>query len=86
MNIANNALESASSTCTAMCAPRAGSTGSGARITSVSCTAASDCAGVRGEFGVAYSECCSIQGFSSGVCVSETHAFSTFEPAGGTCL
>jgi hypothetical protein len=41
---------------------------------------------VRNEFGVAYSECCSIDGFATGVCVSETHAFSTFEPAGGTCL
>jgi hypothetical protein len=86
MSIENNALESASSMCTATCAPRAGSTGSGALITSLGCAAKSDCSSVRNEFGVAYNQCCSMPGFSTGVCVSETHAFSTFEPAGGTCL
>jgi hypothetical protein len=86
MSIESDALESASAECTSACDIRAGSTGSGAVVVSVACATAADCSGVRNEFGVAYSECCTIPGYAVGVCVSETHAFSTFEPAGGTCL
>ena len=86
MSIENNALRRASATCTATCNPREGSTGSGALITSVSCATASNCATVRNEFGVPYPRCCSVPGFAVGVCVSETYAAATFEPAGGTCL
>jgi hypothetical protein len=60
------------------------STGSGSSIKSVSCRTGADCAGVTGQFGVPYSECCRSTNFDVGACVSQTYAGSITD-SGGTC-
>ena len=57
--------------CATRCDTINGSTGYGYRLDGPTCESDLDCGGVRGEFGVPYSECCRIDG-GPGVCVSQT--------------
>lgn len=72
------------SKCASSCTMSNGSTGSGSSVSSVACHTKSDCAGVAGQFGVPYSECCRVKGYDVGVCLSQTFA-GAFEDYGGTC-
>jgi len=75
---------SGTSKCGTSCTMSNGSTGSGSVVSSVACHTKSDCAGVAGQFGVPYSECCRVKGYDVGVCLSQTFA-SVFEDYGGSC-
>jgi hypothetical protein len=70
--------------CGAGCDFSNGSTGTGSSIKSVACRTGADCAGVSGQFGVPYSECCKSKNFGVGACVSQTFA-SVISDAGGSC-
>ena len=81
---ASSTKASGTSECASSCTLSNGSTGTGSSVSSQACHVKSDCAGVTGQFGVPYSECCRLDGYDVGVCLSQTFA-GEFENYGGRC-
>jgi hypothetical protein len=74
----------ASSQCTT-CSPSAGSITNGSSVTSYACRTKADCAGVRGNFGVPYPDCCIPKDYDVGVCLSQTFSGVFAQDYGATC-
>jgi len=80
-----SASSTGTSACATTCAPTNGSTGTASLVTSVACHSSSDCAGVKGQFGVPYPDCCKAPGLDVGVCLSQTYSSAFVDDYGGSC-